>query len=82
MLRRACASAYVLPSPSVPRVAMIALPDLPPRPTTLDLDALQSVFGGCNDVGDICTSDGDCCSNRCGCDFWDSEICRSDEECD
>jgi hypothetical protein len=67
---------------SADRTAMITLPDLPPRPSALGLDATRSVFGGCNKTGDICASDGDCCSNRCGCDFWDSEVCRSNAECD
>lgn len=54
---------------------MLTIRDLPPRPTGLSDDALSDVFGGCQQRGDSCDKDSDCCNQRTTVCTWDG-VCR------
>ena len=52
------------------RKARIDLTNLPPRPRQLKPEELPNVFGGCNGRGIFCSSNSDCCSQKCWSYVW------------
>lgn len=44
-----------------PTEPALDIDDLPPRSHTLSTDELSEIFGGCNDQGEACEKDDDCC---------------------
>ena len=42
---------------------VLSIRPLPTRPTRLSPDDLRDVFGGCDDEGEYCSKDSDCCGD-------------------
>jgi hypothetical protein len=58
-----------------PQHPSLAIADLPLRSQSLSNDDLTAVFGGCQQRGDSCDKDSDCCNQRTTVCTWDG-VCR------